>query len=80
MSLGISPFTWSTTAAVFAPGCLLTRRNTARSPLTRTIAVCFSAESSTEPRSFTWIGTPLGPLLRTTMSCIGWTILNWLFV
>jgi hypothetical protein len=76
----ISAFTWSTTVTVFAPGCLVTRRNTDRSPSTRTIAVCVSFESATVPTSFTWMGTPVAPVFLTTMSSIGATSLNWLFV
>ncbi len=79
-SFGISSFTESTTPTVFAPGCLFTRMNTARSPSTRTTAVCVSCESMTYPRSFTWTGTAFAPTLRTTMSSIGFTSWNWLFV
>ena len=44
---GMSSRTRSTTAMVFAPGCLLTLRNTPRSPSMRTIEVCVSCESTT---------------------------------
>ncbi len=80
MTCGTSARTWSTTATVFAPGCLLTRMKTPRVPSIRTMAVCVSCESTTYPRSLTWIGTPLAPVLRTTMSSIGRTSRNWLLV
>ncbi len=80
MTFGMSSRTWSTTVTVFAPGCLLTRMKTPRAPSIRTTAVCVSCESTTYPRSLMWIGTPLPPDLRTTMSSIGWTSRNWLLV
>ena len=66
--------TASTTSTVLAPGCLFTRRYTARSPLTRTMDCWVSAESSTRPRSRTRTGLP--STRRTTMSSIGSTTEN----
>ena len=73
-SFGRMARTPSTTSIVFAAGCLLTRRYTARSPSTRTMLVCCSDESSTYPRSRTRTGT--SPTLRTTMSSMGLTSWN----
>ncbi len=42
MSFGRSIRTWSTTAIVLAPGCLLTFSTTPRSASMRTIEVCVS--------------------------------------
>lgn len=75
---GTAALTASTSSTVLAPGCLFARRDTARSPFTRTMDCWVSQESSTRPTSRTRMGVPL--TRRMTMPSTGSTTENWLLV